>query len=313
MTEVPQDCVVTADDLGLGEFFELDSQEQPPLGIDELQDGSHARDLSVNLRKPPDYLARAKQVYGPLGAPRKFMEFAAGIHMRLDALQDPRCDTPEKETMIHDGLASCVDAALTELIVDISLEVNQVAALALEIRGLAPEICDRWVRLQFTIGKPLAMLTAKRNSRNIHEELSIEEGLREGRLVAGAITSTAPQFENFVGIARLTLEADLNIKTLDEQMELDLALNDFVQARRISSAAQSLISPAGPVAKDLAEALKLMNQARSFDKSFRVTIDRMRARNRRGLRTVELAIEKKVSVKATARVEESDRRTAASA
>ena len=113
-----------------------------------------------------------------------------------------------------------------------------------------------------------------------------------------------------MGIARLTLEQDLNIQTVNEQMELDLALTDFITARRISFAAQSLISPAGPRAKDLTEGLKLLTQARTFDKSYQVTIDRMRARNHRRLKTVQVASEKRVTVPATARTEKPDLRIA---
>ena len=116
----------------------------------------------------------------------------------------------------------------------------------------------------------------------------------------------AAQYENLVGIARLTLEHDLNITTLDEQMELDLALNDFIMARRISFMAQSLISPLGILRKDLGESMKLLAQVQKYDKNFQVTIDRMRARNRRKLKTVQLAVEKRVTVAVTARTDESD-------
>ena len=109
-----------------------------------------------------------------------------------------------------------------------------------------------------------------------------------------------------MGIARLTLVHDLNITTIDEQMELDLALNDFIMARRISFMAQSLISPLGPLRKDLGESMKLLAQVQKFDKNFQVTIDRMRARNRRKLKTVQLAVEKRVTVAVTARADESD-------
>ena len=137
-------------------------------------------------------------------------------------------------------------------------------------------------------------------------EQFIEEQLEEGRLAAGAIMSVATQYENLVGIARLTLEHDLNITTLDEQMELDLALNDFIMARRVSFMAQSLISPVGVLRKDVGESMKLLTQVQKYDKNFQVTIDRMRARNRRKLKTVQLSVEKRVTVAVTARAEESD-------
>jgi hypothetical protein len=141
---------------------------------------------------------------------------------------------------------------------------------------------------------------------DLARERFIEDQLEKGRLVAGTIMTAAQQYENFVGIARLALEHDLNITTIDEQVELDLALNDFITARRISFMAQSLISPLGVLRKDLGESMKLLAQVQKYDKSFQVTIDRMRARNRRKLKTVQLTVEKRVTVAVTARADESD-------
>ena len=147
------------------------------------------------------------------------------------------------------------------------------------------------------------MVTTRRSRLDPSSEELIDEQLQRGKLAAGAVLNAPAQFENFVGIARLTLEADLNVKTINEQMELDLALNDFITARRISFMAQSLISPSGPTAKDLAEGMKLLLQARTFDKSYQVTIDRMRARNSRRLKTVQVAAEKRVTVATTEKTE----------
>lgn len=284
-------------------------EQQPVIEFDDTQSVDKPPDENVDAREDPYHLALAKKTYGPLGAPAKFVEFAAGILMRLDALKDPRCDTNEKEMVVREELGACVDAALTELIANISLRVNQVSALALEIRALAPEVFDTWVRLQFKVGRPLAMVTAKRNCFDLASERFIEEQLQEGTLAAGIAMSVATQFESFVGIARLTFEQDLNVQTIDEQLELDLALNDFITARRISFTAQSLISPAGPNAKDLAEGLKLLAQVQRFDKNYQITIDRIRARNRRKSKTVQLA-RKRITVAVTATTEESDGRTA---
>ena len=299
MTDVPQEYMEIDDDLGLGDFFEPNNDEQLPLleSDDQTQNGN----LSTSVASA--YLEHAKEAYGRLGAPRKFITFAAGILMRRDALENPRFDTLGREMAILGELAACVDAALTELIVNIALEIDQVASLAFEIRSLAPDVFDRWVNLQFTVGKQLSMLTTRRNALDPSSEELIEDLLQRGKLAAGAVLNAPAQFENFVGIARLTLEADLNVKTINEQMELDMALNDFVTARRVSFMAQSLISPSGPSAKNLAEGMKLLLQAKTFDKSYQVTIDRMRARNSRRLKTVQVAAEKRVTVAATPRVE----------
>lgn len=314
MRDVPQEFTEIDDDQGLGDFLDLDSNEEYPLPeTDDPQGDEQTEDENVGTKNGPDYLELAKKVYAHLDAPAKFIRCAAAILVHRDALQDPRCNTNEREAMIHEGLGACVDAALTELIVDASLRINQVSALALEIRALAPEIFDAWVRLQFMVGRPLAMVTAKRNGFDLARERFIEDQLKEGKLAAGAIMSVAPQFENFVGIARLTFEQDLNIQTVDEQLELDLALNNFITARRISFMAQSLISPAGPNAKDLTEGLKLLAQVQKLDKSYQLTIDRMRARNRRKSKTVQLAVRKRITVAVTATTEESDGREAISA
>jgi len=307
MTDVLQDHTKTDDDLDIGEFCELDNHDEhqlpatdDPLGTDLMQG------VNIGPGTKPDYLDIAKLKFHGTGAPKHFIEFAASTHMFRDALDDERCNTPSREATISELLGSAVNGALTELVVAISLEVNHVAALAMEIRTLAPEVFDEWVKRQFTIGRPLGMMAAKRKSFDVARERFIDEQLEEGRLAAGAIMPEAAQYENLVGIARLTLEHDLNITTLDEQMELDLALNDFIMARRISFMAQSLISPLGVLRKDLGESMKLLSQVQKFDKNFQVTVDRMRARNRRKLKTVQLAVEKRVTVAVTARADESD-------
>jgi hypothetical protein len=299
MTEVPQEPIGLDNDPGLGDFVEPNSDDQPLLL--ETDDQTQNGNLSTSVTST--YLERAEEAYGRLGAPRKFITFAAGILMRRDSLENPRFDTFGRETTILGELAACVDAALTELIVNIALKIDQVAALAFEIRSLAPDVFDRWVTLQFTTGKQLSMVTTRRSRLDPSSEELIDEQLQRGKLAAGAVLNAPAQFENFVGIARLTLEADLNVKTINEQMELDLALSDFITARRISFMAQSLISPSGPNAKDLAEGMKLLLQARTFDKSYQATIDRMRARNSRRLKSVQVAAEKRVTVAATPKIE----------
>ena len=307
MTDVLQDHTKTDDDLDIGEFCELDNHDEhplsatdDPLGAELTQGGNGSTGTN------PNYLDIAKVKFHGTGAPKHFIEFAAKAHMLCDMLKDERCNTPSREAAISEWLSTCVNVSLTELVVAISLEVNQVAALAMEIRTLAPEVFDEWVKRQFTIGKPLAMIGARRKVSDLPRERFIDEQLEKGRLAAGAIMTEAAQYENLVGIARLTLVHDLNITTIDEQMELDLALNDFIMARRISFMAQSLISPLGPLRKDLGESMKLLAQVQKFDKNFQVTIDRMRARNRRKLKTVQLAVEKRVTVAVTARADDAD-------
>jgi len=306
MTDVPQEYIEIDNDPGIGDFVQPNSDEQLLL----LESEGQIQKGSLSTSVASTYLERAERAYGRLGAPRKFITFAAGILMRRDMLENPRFDTIGREMAILGELAACVDAALTELIVNIALEIDQVAALAFEIRSLAPDVFDRWVNLQFTVGKQLSMVTTRRNRLDPSSEELIEEQLQQGKLAAGAVLNAPAQFENFVGIARLTLEADLNVKTINEQMELDLALNDFITARRVSFMAQSLISPSGPKAKDLAEGMKLLLQARTFDKSYQVTIDRMRARNSRRSKTVKAAAEKRVTVAATPKAEKPVRKTA---
>ena len=244
----------------LGESTQPDDEsdndgKQPMTEHDDTQNTGRPPDKNVCATNDPDYLDLAKKIYGPLDAPPKFIKFMAGILMRLDALKDPRCDTHQKEMMIRGGLVSCMDAALTELVVDISLGVSQVAALAMEIRALMPEVFDEWVNLQFTVGKSLATVTAKRNGCDIPRERFIEQQLKEGRLIAGAVMTEAAHIENFVGILRLTLEAEFNITTVNEQMELDLALKDYVLARRFAFTAQSLMPTSGPLLKNLGDNL----------------------------------------------------------
>lgn len=288
-------------------FAESDGNERLPVA-DDLNAIAQTQATALRLSIPPNYLERARAVYTPLDAPKKFIELAAGIPMFLDLLKDESCNTPERETFARNELAACVDGALTELVATTSLEINQVSALALEVRTLAPDAFDAWVGLQFTVGRQLAMVTAKRSASDLPRERFIGARLAQGYLVAGTVSGVQSQLERFVGIARLTLEADLNVTAVQDQMELDMALDDYIMARQISSMAQSYISPSGPCAKDLAEGLKLITQAKTFDRSFQKTIDRMRLRNRRGPRTVQLAVEKRITLSVDSGAEEHGKR-----
>ena len=310
MQEISQEYVNADDDMDLARFVDIEDNELLPVGED-LNGPEQARSAGLKISPPVNYLERARAVLTPLGARGRLIEFAAGIHMFLDLLKSPGCNTQKREALAARELSACVDGALTELVADISLRINQVAALALEVRGQVPDIYDTWVNLQFTIGKPLAMVTARRNAFDLPRERMIEEGIENGKLVLGAVTPTLRQLENLVAIARLTLEAELSVTTVAEQLELDDALSDFIMARRISSAAQSLIRPSGPDKKDLAEALKLIAQAKTFDKAFHRTIDRMRLRNRRRSRTVQVALEKKITLAVDTGAQEPDEKIAA--
>jgi len=103
MRDVPQESTKID-----GDFLEPDNTEAHPLlETEDPPDTDQTQD-----ENKPDYLDLAKKVYGYLGAPSKFLKFVAAILLRHDTLKDPRCDTQEKEMMIYNGLASCVDGIL---------------------------------------------------------------------------------------------------------------------------------------------------------------------------------------------------------
>jgi len=310
--EVAQDTAETDDSLDDAGFIGVESTTPLPLG-DDLHGHHQVKGPALKIKQPPGYLDRAKALLAPRGAPKRFIEFVAGIHMFRDLIRSEECDTPARAVLAARELSACVEGALTELVADMSLTINAVSAFALEIRTLVPEIYDSWVNLQFTIGKPLSMVTAKRNPFDLHREQMIEDGLEEGRLVAGAVTPTLSQLERLVGITRLTLEAELGITTVGEQLELDSAFADFLMARRISAAAESLLRPSGSQQKEFLDALKLKTQAKAFDKAFHKTIDKMRLRNQRRSRTVRVAVERKVTLAVDKAVQESTKTVTASA
>ena len=75
MTDVPQEYMEIDDDLGLGDFFEPNNDEQLPL----LETDGQTQNGNLSTNVASTYLERAKEAYGRLGAPRKFITFAAGI------------------------------------------------------------------------------------------------------------------------------------------------------------------------------------------------------------------------------------------
>jgi len=268
-----------------------DLEPEQPTGDFELEPGTDTADRT-NTGKPPNYVKLARRAYSPYGVSEKFITYAAAVHTFCDALASDRGAAASQEhrdeALAH--LANSVSLALSELVEhkDMQLQMNAVGAMAKSLRELAPEPYDAWVHDQLSSCTCLGAMTAKRSPFDLKAERAIEKGLEGGRLVACGIMGTESFIMNFTAVLRQTLEADLNVKTVDEQMVLDSALNDFIVARRIACQAQNYIAPS-PNPEHLQYGLKLLMQARTVDKDFRRTLDQIRARSQR--RTTKILVE----------------------
>ena len=237
-----------------------------------------------------NYMELSRKMYAPLGAPEEFIKHAAAIRYFGDALATKRGEAASQEhrDQALALLADSVSEALHELVGQKSMAMNVIGALAKSVRELVPEPFDAWVRDQMSMCTCLRAMAAKRNVSDVVVERRIREGLASGLLMANGVMGIENQIMNFTAIIRQTLEADLDITTVDEQMALDSALNDFILARRIACYAHNYIAPL-PTEEHLERGLELMMKARTIDRDFRKSLDMLRARSRR--RTTKIQVE----------------------
>ena len=269
-----------------------------PITNPDLEPEQPAQDFELDPEpETPDdtdrkfnYVVLARKMYSPLGASEEFIKHAAAVRYFGDALATKRGEAASQEhrDQAHALLAESVSEVLHELVGQKSMEMNVIGALAKSVRELVPEPFDAWVRDQMSMCTCLRAMAAKRNASDVVVERRIREGLASGLLVANGVMGIESQISNFMAIARQTLEADLDLKTVDEQMELDSILNDFILARRIACFAHNYIAPL-PTEEHLDRGLELMMRARTIDKDFRRALDMLRARSQR--RTAKIQVE----------------------
>ncbi len=195
-------------------------------------------------------------------------------------------------------LSFATNSALAVLAGETLKPIGMVTALARLVREIAPEEFDAWVDRLFSGGFHLGLVAAVRSPLDFNREQAIEDHLAKGELAAGAYLPVLNHLRTFVGILRVKLEAELGVKTSADQVELDLALESYMNARRIKLMAESLI---GPIAKeaDAIRGIKLLEEARGHDREFRRMIENLRMRARRHTRTIEVDTQTGVAIRVT--------------
>ena len=298
--------VDTESDTGLPVDFD-DQGAVPPVTNDE-----NGMALSPDAGRT-DYLAKTREIYEPLGIRDEIIKRVAAVETAHAMLQSPRCDTAEREAFCKHLLACTTGEVLGTLMEQVLTSINATTLIARAVRRLAPDEFDAWVDLQMSNGVCLGMITAVRDFRDVSGEGQIEDNLAEGRLAAASVMPVLSRLTNFVGILRPKLESDLRVRTAADHMELDSAIDSYLIARRLQSTAQSLIAPI-PRVKDLAKGLKLLEQAKAYDKAFHASIDRIRTRTQRRDRRIQVGNQTNVAIQVNANMtEESPRVEAVSA
>ena len=304
----------------LGEGIEVDTAPDIglPINFDDRGDGSRVASGENGPVLSPgpdqtDYLAKTKETYKPLGIPDEIIKKIAAVETARAMLLSLRCDTAEREAFCKHLLSHTTGEVLGTLMEQVLTSINATTLIARAVRRLAPDEFDAWVDLQMSNGVCLGMITAVRDFRDVSGEGQIEDNLAEGRLAAASVMPVLSRLTNFVGILRPKLESDLRVRTAADHMELDSAIDSYLIARRLQSTAQSLIAPI-PRVKDLAKGLKLLEQAKAYDKAFHASIDRIRTRTQRRDRRIQVGNQTNVAIQVNANMtEESPRVEAVSA
>ena len=290
--------------------IEIDTEPDTGLPIDfndqgdgsSVANGENGTALSPEVAET-DYLVKARETYKPLGIPDEIIKQVAAVETARAMLCSPRCNTPEKEALCQNLLSYATGEVLGALTEQAMTSINATTLIAKAIRRLVPAEFDNWVDFQLSNGVSLGMVTAVRDFRDVSGEGMIEDSLAEGRLAAGMAMPILNRITNFVGILRPKLEADLGVKTAADHMELDSAIDSYLTARRIQSMAQSYISPI-PREKDLPKGLRLLEQAKGYDKLFHTAVDRIRARTQKRDRKIQVGSQTNVAIQVNANMTE---------
>ena len=257
---------------------------------------------SCPRKETVDYVKVCRIAYGQIGDPGDPGELLMHVGQMVFArneLASPGCNTPEKKSEARKLLLFETEGTLATLAGETLKPVEWVTKLAKLIREMAPKEFDAWVDQQFSGGFHLGLVAAVRNPADVAGEREIEQHLARGELAAAAYLPVLGRLSVFAGILRVKLEADLGVETADEQMELDLAIDAYLTARRLRLVALSLDGPI-PRSSDLIESLKLRGQERIYNKVFQATTDRIRARVKKRTRKVVAAPEASVSIRVCA-------------
>jgi hypothetical protein len=197
-----------------------------------------------------------------------------GAFAGLAAMADPVVHlSEEKQTAL-------IHIALNDILMNPSRPFSVVATLAAGLRQLTPQRFDTWVDQQMDRGCLLSIMMVRRMKGGVVDG-DLQGKVDGGHLVVGlALGQPDRVIGNFVAILHEKLIADLGLKTLDEKMELDLALGNFVTARRLAVLAENYFATL-PNLKDVRKGTKLLEEARHYDRIFQQTLDRLRARRTR--------------------------------
>jgi hypothetical protein len=208
----------------------------------------------------------------------------------------PRCDTAKKEAMCKEWLVGATEMALAALVMQMPTPIHITTILAKAIRDLAPDEYNAWADLQLSSSVSLAMVVAMRDFTDLPRERLIEDNLEKGHLAAGAVSLLSNQMLNLIGILRPKLESELGVKTTDEQLDLDLALDAFLMARRIKAMGESLVGSI-PKYSNVTKGLKLIDEAERHDNLFQTRLDKLRTRIQKRARKIKVGARTNVPIK----------------
>ena len=245
-------------------------------------------------------LDRARKAYSPLGVPDRIIGRIAVVMIAHETRLSAHCNTPKREAMGEAWLTQATDLALGDLLTQIPPPLHVTVTLAKDIRNLSPEDYDAWVDAQSSGGVCLGMVTTARNPTDLQRERFIDECIREENLHVLNMINPAV---NLVGILRPKLEAELGVKTTDEQMDLDLSLETFLLARHTAERGEALAgSRSDP--SNRAEGVKLLDKSQTYDKRFNSQLKALRARIQKRERKIQVGVQANVAIQVDAPTKE---------
>ena len=241
-------------------------------------------------------LDRARKAYSPLGVPDRIIGRIAVVMIAHETRLSAHCNTPKREAMGEAWLTQATDLALGDLLTQIPPPLHITVMLAKAIRDLAPEEYDAWVDTQSSGGVCLSMCTTRRDPTDLQRERLIEECIGARNLPI--LTSINPVV-NLVGILRPKLEAELGVKTSDEQTDLDLLLKTFLLARRTEEMGEALVGPRSDPSH-VTEGLKLLDKAQTYDRRFNSQLKALRTRIQKRTRKIQVGVQADAAIKVEA-------------
>jgi len=203
-----------------------------------------------------------------------FMDNVAILSFLYDDLSNSNLP-PDLVSFVRNSTVEAIVFTLAELLTNPALSMAQISCLAGDIRTLAPATFDDWVDVKMRQSLLLNAMIPIRQFSPAELQRTFRLSNDPSMAIDGPGSPDA-YIQHLVAILHVRMVGDLQLKNADELMQLDIALADFVTARKIARYSEKCVSLSN-MEQDVLRSIKLREQAKKYDDSFLEKIASLRA------------------------------------